>query len=166
MRPRDFIAVLCTAAAGHSRRAQQPAEPSHAAGLWIAITAKATRYSSRFRLVSVSQVRAMDRTAQLRGKYQSACKSHGSTCIYRGTRQDAGCCCSANCTGPAAVYTWSPLEPQPVMPRRRPWRKYRKPTGVISFVVPPPKSRDCHLVHLRRTRRRTTKKLTACRAEA
>src|SRR5258708_719843 len=46
----------------------------------LAMTAKATRYSSRFRLVSVSQVRAMDRTAQLREKYQSACKSYGSTC--------------------------------------------------------------------------------------
>ena len=99
----------------------------------------------------------MDRTAQLLGKYQSACKSHGSTCTCRGTRQDAGCCCSANCTGPAAVYTWLPLEPRPVMPRRRPWQKYRKPTGVISFVVPHPKSRGCHLVH--RTRRRTTKTL-------
>jgi hypothetical protein len=121
------------------------------------MTAKATRYSQRFRLVSVSQVRAMDRTAQLRGKYQSACKSHGSTCICLGI----GCWCSARseCTGPAAVYTWSPLEPRPVMPRRRPWQKYRKPTGVISFVVPPPKSRGCHLVHLRRTRRRTTKSL-------
>ncbi len=103
----------------------------------------------------------MDRTAQLRGKYQSACKSRGSTCRCRGTRQDpsSGRCCSANCTGPAAVYTWSPLEPRPVMPRRRPWQKYRKPTGAISFVVPPPKSRGCHLVHLRRTRRRTTKSL-------
>src|SRR5258708_22232138 len=79
----------------------------------------------------------MDRTAQLRGKYQSSCKSHGSTCICRGTRQDpsSGRCCSANCTGPAAVYTWSPLEPRPVMPRRRPWQKYRKPTGVISSVT-------------------------------
>jgi hypothetical protein len=121
------------------------------------MTPKATRYSQRFRLVSVSQVRAMDRTAQLRGKYQSACKSHGSTCICLGI----GCWCSARseCTGPAAVYTWSPLEPRPVMPRRRPWQKYRKPTGVISFVVPPPKSRGCHLVHLRRARRRTTKSL-------
>jgi hypothetical protein len=94
------------------------------------MTAKATHYSQRFRLVSVSQVRAMDRTAQLRGKYQSACKSHGSTCICLGI----GCWCSARseCTGPAAVYTWSPLERRPVMPRRRPWQKYREPTGVIS----------------------------------
>lgn len=101
----------------------------------------------RWRLVSVSvsQVRAMDRTAQLRGKYQSACKSHGSTCICRCTRQgpcgphsqNAQRCCSANCTGRAAAYTWSPLEPRPVTPPRRPWQKYRKPTGVISFVVPP-----------------------------
>jgi hypothetical protein len=98
----------------------------------------------------------MDRTAQLRGKCQSACKSHGSTCICRGTRQDPSSrrCCSANCTGLAAVNTWSPLEPRPATPRRRPWQKYRKPTGVISFVVPPPKS-----LHLRRTRRRTAKSL-------
>jgi hypothetical protein len=123
------------------------------------MTAKATRYSQRFRLVSVSRARAMDRTAQLREKYQSACKSHGSTCKCRGTRQHAGCCCSANCTGPSAVYTWSPLEPRPVMPRRRPWQKYRKPTGVVSFVVPHPKSRGCHLVHLRRARQRTTNSL-------
>jgi hypothetical protein len=115
--------------------------------------------SGRFRLVSVSQVRAMDRTAQLRGTYQSACKSHGSTCKCRGTRQDAGCWCSANCTGPAAVYTWSLLEPRPVMRRRRPWQEHRKPTGVISFDVPHPKSRGCHRVRLRQTRRRTTKSL-------
>jgi hypothetical protein len=91
------------------------------------------------RPLSVSQVRAMDRTAQLRGKCQSACKSHGSTCICHGTRQDPSSrrCCSANCTGPAAVNTWSPLEPRPATPRRRPWQKYRKPAGVISFVVPP-----------------------------
>ena len=125
----------------------------------LAMAAKATRYSQRVRLVSVSRVRARDRTARLPGKYRSACKSHGSTCICRGTRQDAGCCRRSNCTGPAAVYTWSPVEPRPVMPRRRPWRKYRKPTGVISCVVPRPKSRGCHLVHLRRTRRRTTKSL-------
>jgi hypothetical protein len=109
----------------------------------LAMTAKATRYSWRFRRVSVSQVRAMDRTAQSRGKYQSACKSHGSTCTCRGTRQDpcARPCCSSNCTGSAAVYMWSRLEPRPVMPRRRPWQRYRKPAGVISLVVPPPKSR-------------------------
>jgi len=115
-----------------------------------AMALTATRYR-RLRLVSVSQVRAMDRTAQLRGKYQSACKSHGSTYICLGTRQDARCCCSENCTGRAAVCTWSPLEPRPVMSRRRSWQKYRKPSGVISFVVPRPKSRGCHLVDFRQS---------------
>jgi hypothetical protein len=98
-----------------------------------------------FRFVSVSRVRAMDRTAQLREKYQSACKSYGSTCICRGTPQDpcAGRWRRPNRTGRAAVYMSSPSEPRPVVHRWRPRRKYRKPTGVISFVIPPPKSRCC-----------------------
>jgi hypothetical protein len=109
-------------------------------GLHNQAPGRSPRHGWRFRFFSVSQVRAMDRTAQLRGKYQSACKSHGSTCICRGTRQDpcARRGCRPNCTGSAAVYTWSPPEPWQVMPRRRPRQKYRKPTGVISFVVPPP----------------------------
>jgi hypothetical protein len=109
----------------------------------------------------------MDRTAQLRGRYRSSCKSHGSTCTCCCTRQDpcgprsqnARRCCSANCTGPAAVYRWSPLEPRPVVPRLRPWQKYRKPTGVISLVVPRPKIAGPSSRHLRRTRRPTTKSL-------
>jgi hypothetical protein len=90
----------------------------------------------------------MDRTAQLREKYQSACKSYGSTCICRGKPQGScgGRWHRPNRTGRAAVYTSSPSEPRPVMHRRRSRQKYRKPTGVISFVVPPPKSRGCHLV--------------------